>query len=96
MPTIRKGRTTRRLAPPGYVAIDKNLAGALFDAGKSVTLCGNNVNSYHVFDGWHLGATFHQGENETLNVIVSHFMAYLEHELGTYPVFYVKKEDVAQ
>ena len=87
----------RRYAPQGYTAVTKPLARQLYNAGVAVTLCGNNVNSFHVFGGWHLGCTitkdWPQGY-ESFDDIVSNFLSYLDHELGTYSVFYVKTSDL--
>lgn len=98
---IRPGRITKRLAPSGYTAIDKVLAQALYEGGYSVTFCGNNVNLYHVFNGWYLGHTMNKKEIEekcaleyTWQNHINSFMFYLESELGRYIVFYVKTEDL--
>ncbi len=86
---------TARLAPKGYVAINRPSAKRAFEAGLEVTVAGNNVNSFHIFNGWHLGCTIdkarHEGEyGNDFDSIVANFMSYLDRELGTYPVFYVK------
>lgn len=61
-------RTTKRHAPAGYTYVDKALALALFEAGYEVTMHGNNVNHYHVFEGWRLGMTVKvQEHSERLN-----------------------------
>lgn len=95
---------TRRSAPEGYVAVTIGLAKLLWDQGKDVTIAGNNVNSFHIFKGWYLSCTINKEEYSRymadsskvhdLQTVVSNFMVYLEKGLGTYPVFYVKKEDV--
>ena len=96
----RQGYVTRRQAPAGYVAVTRPLAKTLYEQGYAVTLCGNNVNSFHVFDGWHLGyATQKDNRHEapedrpTFDSIVGSFVSYLDKELGTYAVYYVKRED---
>lgn len=94
-----KYRRTRHEAPLGYVAIDKPSAKLAFDAGLDVTIAGNNVNSYHIFNGWYLGHTInkarHEGEHgNNFEDIVSNFMYYLDSELGRYPVFYIKKGEL--
>ena len=90
-----KLRRTKRLAPKGYIAIDKPSAKRAFDAGLEVTLCGSNVNSYHVFNGWYLGCTIDKARHEgsygnDFDSILNNFLYYLESELGRYAVFYVK------
>lgn len=97
----RPGRTTKRQAPAGYIAIDKVLAQALYEGGYSITLCGNNVNMYHVFHNWCLGCTIDKQTTEERTALeytwqdhINSFMFYLEPELGRYIVFYVKVQDL--
>jgi hypothetical protein len=92
----RKGRTTNRTAPDGYIGIDKNLARELYEKGIEITIAGNNVNAYHIFDGWHLGCTpSKEAMQETaFTAYLNAFMFSLEPELGTYPVFYALIETV--
>lgn len=98
---MKNAYVTKRIAPKGYVAVTKQLAELLYNQDVTVTMCGNNVNSYHVFEGWCLGYTFNKrGITErsayewTFTRIVNNFMFYLEKELGTYPVFYVQSTGV--
>ena len=95
------GYATKRLAPQGYKAITKPLAESMYNAGYPVTLCGNNVNSYHVFQGWYLGHTIQRSDIEERSYLVysfadllNNFMFYLERELGYYAVYYVKETDL--
>lgn len=100
------GYPTKRYCPQGYVAVTKPLARKLYELGYSVTFCGNNVNAYHVFNGWHLGCTMNISERDgTYNPytketipddfqdVVNNFLSYLDKELGTYCVYYVKQSD---
>ena len=90
-----KYKTTKRLAPDGYQAIDRPSAKMAYEAGLPVTVAGNNVNSYHVFNGWHLGCTIADcDDRQTFDSILANFMFYLEPEIGRYPVFYVKSTDI--
>ena len=82
---------TKRIAPLGYVAVDKREAKKAFDAGYDVTVAGNNVNSFHVFGGWHLGCTINNKEDADWQRHINAFLFYLDRELGSYPVFYVNK-----
>lgn len=99
----RYAYVTKRLAPMGYVAITKPFARALYEHGHAITLCGNNVNAYHVFKGWHLGCTSGDGATaqsyayprEAFDSILASFLFYPEPELGTYAVFYVKASAIA-
>jgi len=97
----------RRLAPHGYVAVNKPMAKALYEQGITVTLCGNNVNNYHVFGGWHLGHTINRKEIDTqyagfpdLAALYtwehrcSDMLSYLDKELGTYLVYFVAAKDL--
>lgn len=91
------GYVTKRHCPTGYVAVTKPLAEQLYNANVDLTLCGNNVNSYHVFGGWHIGCTVKsicEDSTEFSSILVD-FLHYLDPELGTYAVFYVKKSDLA-
>ena len=87
---------TKRLAPPGYMAVTRPLAQQLYDREVPVTLCGNNVTSFHVFGGWCLGRTVqkNQMEGRQFENIVNGFLFYLEPELGRYVVFYVRKDSL--
>lgn len=91
---MRNAYVTKREAPKSYVAVTKPLAKALYEQGKMVTLCGSNVNSFHVFNGWCLGVTLRGPEACCFDTIVNSFQANLEPELGRYAVFYTKKENV--
>ena len=91
---MRNGFITKRIAPQGYVAVTIQLAEQLFNEGKKVTLCGNNVNNFHVFDGWRLGCTIVKENDATFTEHVKQFMQYMEKELGRYPVFYVQRGDI--
>lgn len=88
---------TRRLAPSGYIAIDKPSAAKAFDNGVIVTLCGNNVNSYHVFGGWALGISLDKARQDsygnTFDSLCKDFLWALDRELGEYAVFYIKSGD---
>ena len=98
------GHITKRYCPSGYVAVTKPLARKLYESGIEITLCGNNVDSYHIFGGWHLGYTINcHEENKTdyngvpvdFQTIIDSYASYnLGNELGRYAVFYVKKEEV--
>lgn len=86
-------KATKRHAPKGYVAVRRPDAKALFDAGQEVVVAGNNVNSYHVFNGWVLSFVLRAGQ--PFETQIDSFMFYLEPELGKYPVFYVKADVLA-
>ena len=98
---MKNAYPTRRLSPEGYSAITKPLAKELYNQGFDVTMCGNNVNSFHIFKGWYLGYTVSKERTEQLTSLpydfsdlVNNFLFYLDTELGYYPVFYVKSEDL--
>ena len=101
--SIIKGRVTQRIAPEGYQYIDRNLAKAVYQADKPITIHGNNINSYHVFEGCRLGYTIQRSDQESraglyddssLEGIVRRYMSYLEPELGKYVVYCVRKTDL--
>ena len=96
MPKI--GYPTRRISPEGYRAITKPLAQAMYDLDYPITLCGNNVNSYHVFQGWGLGHTIIKkctnGAPCPFGYRVNNFLSYMDRELGYYVVYYVRTEDL--
>lgn len=92
---MRYAYVTRRVAPQGYVAVTKPLAELLYNDGKSVTLCGSNVNTFHIFSGWHLGCTISKDiYTQCFNDSVNSFLSYLDEELGSYVVFYIRREDI--
>jgi len=95
----------RRECPIGYIQCDRVKALELYNRGYPITVCGNNVNHMHVFDGWRLGYTFsnnhlNRATWEALNDIndfetrLANYQFYLEPELGTYVVFYVKQSEI--
>lgn len=96
----RKGYATKRIAPQGYKAVTKPLAESMYNSGYPVTMCGNNVNSYHVFNGWYLGHTIQRCSlstefpSEGFETNLKSFLFYLESELGYYVVYYVKTSDL--
>lgn len=94
--TPGKGQVTKRHAPSGYVAIDIHLAHRMFDARLACTMIGNNVNSHHVFNGWHLGYTWSNDAmtDQSFDALLNNFMFYLDRELGSYPVFFTRQENI--
>jgi hypothetical protein len=91
----RYAYVTRRLAPLGYVAITKPLAKELYEQGHAITLCMNNVNAYHIFQGWHLGYVIDKESplysDYRFDDLVGSYRTYQpKSELGTYVVYYVK------
>lgn len=101
----KKGYATKRYAPPGYIAITKPLARTAYEQGYHVTLCGNNVNSSHIFKGWHLGYTIHKhDENKQtyehgewrdydFQELVDSYMCHNESSLCKYPSFYISLDN---
>jgi hypothetical protein len=102
----KTGYITKRDSPQGYVAVTKPLARKLYELGYNVTLAGNNINSYHIFEGWHLGYTINiasapssydpytkETTLDDFSYIVQSFLSYLDRELGYYCVYYVKETD---
>lgn len=80
-------------SPSALPAFQVNVTRArkLWGTGEFViVMVGSNVNPYHVFDGWTLGATFgtvRQSE-ESFDTVHSQFLFYLDRELGRYARFY--------
>lgn len=91
---MRCAYITKRKGPEGYVAVTKLYAELLHLQGIAVTICGNNVNSYHVFHGWYLGMTLKQGDD--FHKQVNRYVYNSSTELLRYPVFYVKKECIQE
>lgn len=93
---MKNAYVTKRIAPQGYVAITRPLAFLLWKEGYSITICGNNVNSYHVFKGWCLGMTIDKEKDKDYSFleIVHNYVSYSSAELLRYPVFYVRQEVV--
>ena len=89
---MKDAYVTKRYSPQGYVAVTKPLARLLYSQGYAVTMCGNNVNCYHIFDGWRLGCTINNDKDKdyTFDEIVGNYVSYNTNELLRYPVFYVK------
>ena len=97
----KTGYITKRVAPHGYVAVTKPLARKLYEQGRDITICGNNVNAYHIFHGWHLGCTINIHQEHTVDSnnkpidfgdIIQNYLYYLEPSMGVYYVYYVKYE----
>lgn len=99
---MKHAYVTKREAPAGYVAITKPYAASLYEQGIAVTMCTNNVNAYHIFQGWHLGYTIDKkidtdnGYGDySFNDFVGSYLSYNANgELGNYAVFYVKASDI--
>lgn len=87
---------SRRLAPAGYVSITKPYARLLYESGKEITIAGNNVNRFHIIEGWHLGysTTMEEQEQRHFEDVCRYFLHYLDRELGSYAVYYAKQEDI--
>ena len=91
---MRNAYVTKRQAPQGYVAVTRPLAEQLYNEGKEITLCGNNVRMFHIFQGWGLGFTANNTQIEEFQLLVNSFLHHLYPEFGSYPVFYVRKCDI--
>jgi hypothetical protein len=94
-----KGKVNkRRITPKGYVCVDIHLAKRLFDQQIEFTIAGNNINSFHIFNGWYLGYTpsLEAMTEQTFDALLNNWIFYLDPELGSYPVFYVSKENLAK
>lgn len=93
---MKNAYVTKRIAPYGYVAVTKPLAQLLYNEGYAVTICGSNVNSYHVFKGWRLGATVDNVKDKdyTFDTIISNYEMYNVGGLSKHVVFYVRCEVV--
>ncbi len=88
-----KPRITKRLAPVGHVAVTKPTAKECYLQGIDVIIAGDNVNHYHILDGWHLGLRVNRSDDDdaTFEQRLNNFLFYLEPELGRYAVFYVNR-----
>ena len=92
----------QRHAPQGYVAVNRPLAEQAYERDVEVTLVGSNVNSFHVFGGWHLGCTVQKSKVDeqtnfgSFDSLVNNFLFYLDSELGKYARFYVKRSDLSK
>ncbi len=66
-----------------------------------MTICGSNVNDYHVFQGWCLGRTMCRNDYDTdpcaadFDRRVVEYCYYSSPEMLRYPVFYVRQEVMA-
>ena len=84
------------------MAITKPYAASLYEQGIAVTMCTNNVNAYHIFQGWHLGYTIDKESDKqggysdySFDDLVKSYLSYgVNGELGHYAVFYVKTSDI--
>jgi hypothetical protein len=85
---------TKRVAPPGYVAITRSLAEVLFNAGHAVTLCGSKVNNFGVFDNEHYGFTVTKDTaDRPFALLIYDYRERLPKSLGRECVYYARRED---
>lgn len=68
----------------------KPAARKAYDNGETVILVGDNVNEFHILDGWHLGCRIAKNEfdNGSFDAHVAQFEFYLERELGRRAAYY--------
>ena len=90
----RNAYVTHRAAPNGYVAVTKPLAKILYERGVDTVIAGNNVNTFHIVGGWVLGWHVSADTYSSFEKDIRSFMCQLDRALGTYPVFYVRSEEV--
>jgi hypothetical protein len=92
---MRHAYVTKRVAPQGYVAVTRKLAHMLYCQGVPVTVCGSNVNCFHVFNGWYLGYTLpYRGNDYDFDTMVNSYVFHSDTELLRFPVFYVRRRYV--
>ena len=88
---------TKREAPPGYVAVTRKLAQALYDRGYAVILCGAEVNSYNVIHGEHRGyEVLKATSTRPFPLIVYDYLHAIPQSLGKVCVYYAKSEEAHQ
>jgi hypothetical protein len=77
-----------------YTRISKTKARKLYEAGYSVVIVGDNVNTFHFFDGWYLAHRIAStdGREMTFDAQVINFEFYLERELGRRSAFYLENQ----
>lgn len=83
-----------------YTKLRKNEARKRYNAGETVLIVGDNVNSFHFEDGWHLAIpinkddyppTQRENDDTTFDYRVNQFEHYLARELGRRAAYYVKE-----
>jgi len=81
----------KREIPNGYKQINITQARKLWGTGAEITVYPNNVNSYHVFGGWHLGCTADEDRQaeSTFDEFHNAWLSYLDSELGRYGVWLI-------
>ena len=91
----RDGRFTRPAPAGGWRYVARNKVAKYWrDMTMEIGMHGNNVNSAHVYSGWHLcyNPTDTTRLTDTFEDTASNFQSYMDRELGTYVVFMVRKK----
>ncbi len=80
-----------------YAKINKVQARKLYDSNETVLVVGDNVNSFHFENGWHLTYIVTKTDIDkredgwTFDKLVRNFEWYLDRELGRRAAYYVRQ-----
>lgn len=87
-------KAVKGIAFPGHIRINRAQLKRLFrNPGFTFTgfIVGNNVNTFHFFDGWHLAHRISSRNEKDMNDTINGFEWYLESELGNRAAIFLKK-----
>ena len=90
-PPVNKGRALDHLAAGGKAWLFQNP-----DFTFSGFIVGNNVNTFHFFDGWHLACRMENRTAEEMETSLSGFESYLDRELGNRAAIFLANSALPQ
>jgi len=72
------------------IKLNKTQARRRYNAGEEIILVGDNVNTWHILNGWRLGCEISQERSAgaDFDSHVSQFEYYLEREIGKRAAYY--------
>jgi len=86
-------KAVRGCSLPGFIRINSRQLATLFrdpDFRFTGFIVGNNVSPFHFFGGWHLACRLDGLNREDFDRSINSFLFYLDPELGTRAVIFVR------
>lgn len=87
-------KAVRGISYPGFTRINKTQLARLFADDPAFRfsgfIVGNNVNTFHFFNGWYLACTLGNKTQEEMKDSLTQFQWYLDAELGNAAAIFLK------
>lgn len=88
-------RFRNRPAPDGWDYVSRDKVRPIWHDHEHWDICihMNNTNVFHIFDGWNLGwePSIQMRRDNDFDSSITQYCWYQDRELGTYPVFLVRR-----